>query len=67
MSGAGKGKDGIAGFVVVELHREGYGHIITLDVRRNFRRQRLGTLLMEAAEERVRKLGRFYDGAGSGG
>ena len=56
---AGKRKAGIAGFVVVELQREGYGHIITLDVRRDFRRQRLGTLLMEAAEARVRKLGGF--------
>jgi ribosomal protein S18 acetylase RimI-like enzyme len=49
----------IAGFVIVELHREGYGHVITLDVRRDFRRQRLGTLLMQAAEERIRKLGGF--------
>ena len=56
---AGKRKAGIAGFVVVELQREGYGHIITLDVRRDIRRQRLGTLLMEAAEARVRKLGGF--------
>ena len=55
----GSRKGGIAGFVVVELHREGYGHVITLDVRRDFRRRRLGTLLMEAAEERVRKLGGF--------
>ena len=55
----GSGKVSIAGFVVVELHQEGYGHVITLDVRRDFRRHRLGTLLMEAAEERVRKLGGF--------
>ena len=55
----GSPKAGIAGFVVVELHQEGYGHVITLDVRRDFRRHRLGTLLMEAAEERVRKLGGF--------
>ena len=49
----------IAGFVVVELHREGYGHVITLDVRRDFRRHRLGTLLLQAAEDRIRKLGGF--------
>ena len=55
----GSGKVSIAGFVVVELHQEGYGHVITLDVRRDFRRHRLGTLLMQAAEERVRKLGGF--------
>lgn len=58
-SSAGKRKERIAGFVVVELHREGYGHVITLDVRRNFRRHQLGTLLMQAAEERIRKLGGF--------
>jgi ribosomal protein S18 acetylase RimI-like enzyme len=57
--GADKRKEGVTGFVVVELQREGYGHIITLDVRRDFRRHRLGTLLMEAAEQRVRKLGGF--------
>ncbi len=56
---AGRRKERIAGFVVVELHREGYGHVITLDVRRDFRRHRLGTLLMQAAEERIRKLGGF--------
>jgi ribosomal protein S18 acetylase RimI-like enzyme len=55
----GSRKVGIAGFVVVELHQEGYGHVITLDVRSDFRRHRLGTLLMQAAEERVRKLGGF--------
>ena len=38
----GSRKGGIAGFVVVELHREGYGHVITLDVRRDFRRQPAG-------------------------
>jgi ribosomal protein S18 acetylase RimI-like enzyme len=52
-------RERIAGFVIVELHREGYGHIITLDVRRDFRRHRLGTLLMQAAEERIRKHGGF--------
>jgi ribosomal protein S18 acetylase RimI-like enzyme len=56
---ADRRKERIAGFVVVELHREGYGHVITLDVRRDFRRHRLGTLLMQAAEERIRKLGGF--------
>lgn len=49
----------IAGFVIVELHPQGYGHIITLDVRRDFRRHRLGTLLMQAAEEKIRKHGGF--------
>ena len=56
---SGKRRERIAGFVVVELHREGYGHVITLDVRREFRRHRLGTLLLQAAEDRIRKLGGF--------
>lgn len=49
----------IAGFVVVELHDKGYGHIITIDVLERYRRNRLGTLLMQAAEDRVRKLEGF--------
>jgi len=56
---AGKRKERIAGFVVVELQRQAIGHVITLDVRRDFRRHHLGTLLMQAAEERVRKLSGF--------
>jgi ribosomal-protein-alanine N-acetyltransferase len=58
-SAVGKPKERIAGFVVVELQRQAIGHIITLDVRRDFRRHQLGSLLMQAAEERVRKLGGF--------
>ena len=56
---AEKPKERIAGFVVVELQRQAIGHVITLDVRRDFRRHQLGSLLMQAAEERVRKLGGF--------
>ena len=56
---ASKRRERIAGFVVVEVHREGYGHVITLDVRQGFRRHQLGTLLMQAAEARTRKLGGF--------
>lgn len=49
----------IAGFITVEFHRDGYGHVITIDVREQYRRSGLGTLLMEAAEKRVRKLNGF--------
>ena len=56
---AEKPKERIAGFVVVEVQRQAIGHVITLDVRRDFRRHQLGSLLMQAAEERVRKLGGF--------
>lgn len=52
-------KRSIAGFVVVEYLQHGYGHVITIDVLPDYRREHLGTLLLEAAEERVRKLGGF--------
>ena len=49
----------IAGFVVAELHPKGYGHIITIDVRQEFRRMELGSKLLEAAEEALRKRNGF--------
>ena len=49
----------IAGFILIEIHHQGYGHVITIDVPREHRRRRLGTLLLQAAEERVRKIGGF--------
>jgi ribosomal-protein-alanine N-acetyltransferase len=49
----------IAGFVVAELHPKGYGHIITIDVRQEFRRMDLGSKLLDAAEERLEKLNAF--------
>jgi len=48
-------KGTVAGFIVAELHPKGYGHIITIDTRQEFRRQDLGTTLLHAAEERLRK------------
>lgn len=55
----GNPKPEIAGFILIELHHQGYGHVITIDVPREHRRRRLGTLLLQAAEERVRKIGGF--------
>lgn len=49
----------IAGFITFHLTKQGYGHIITLDVRPDARRQRLGSLLMQAACERLRQLTAF--------
>jgi len=40
----------IAGFILTERSRE-FGHIITLDVLRKYRRQSAGSRLLEAAEE----------------
>jgi len=49
----------IAGFVTFHYQRQGYGHIITLDVHPDARRNRLGTLLIAAACERLRKMTAF--------
>lgn len=60
--GAGKGKfekGTIAGFIVSEVHPKGYGHIITIDTRPEFRRQKLGSKLLQAAEDRLRERDSF--------
>jgi [ribosomal protein S18]-alanine N-acetyltransferase len=48
-------KGTVAGFIVSELHPKGYGHIITIDTRKEFRRQKLGSRLLQAAEIRLRE------------
>jgi ribosomal-protein-alanine N-acetyltransferase len=53
------GRPPIAGFVNFHYNREGYGHIITIDVHPDARRLRLGTELIQAACERLRKLTAF--------
>ncbi len=45
----------IAGFVTYHLQKQEYGHIITLDVHPEARRQRLGSQLIAAVCERLRK------------
>ena len=49
----------IAGFVTFHYQRQGYGHVITIDVHPDARRKRLGTLLIQAACERLRKMTAF--------
>jgi ribosomal-protein-alanine N-acetyltransferase len=49
----------IAGFVTFHYQRQAYGHIITIDVHPDARRQHLGTLLIEAACARLRKMTAF--------
>jgi ribosomal-protein-alanine N-acetyltransferase len=44
----------IVGFLVAETSRCGIGHIITIDVRAEARRHRVGSTLLLAAEERLR-------------
>lgn len=43
----------VLGFVVGEASARGAGHIITIDVRREARRHRVGTALLQEAEERL--------------
>ncbi len=47
----------IAGFLIARRVRGNTGHIITVDVLPDFRRQGLGSRLMLAAEARLRALG----------
>ena len=47
----------IVGFLVGEASARGAGHIITIDVRQEARRHRVGTALLQAAEERLGSCG----------
>lgn len=49
----------IAGFITVEMNKQAYGHVITIDVLGEHRRHGLGTMLLQAAENRVRKINGF--------
>jgi ribosomal-protein-alanine N-acetyltransferase len=49
----------IAGFVTFHFQKQGYGHIITLDVHPDARRHGLGTLLINAACDKLRKMTAF--------
>jgi len=53
---AAKGSHPVAGFIVAEASRRGVGHIITIDVLPENQRNRLGSKLLAAAEERLRKV-----------
>ena len=44
---------GVAGFLVAHRQRGGVGHIITIDVEASARRHGVGTMLMNAAEQRL--------------
>jgi ribosomal-protein-alanine N-acetyltransferase len=47
----------ISGFIVAEVGRRGVGHIITIDVLEAARRNGIGSLLLRAAEDRLRATG----------
>jgi [ribosomal protein S18]-alanine N-acetyltransferase len=52
-------KPSISGFIVAEGGRRGVGHIITIDVVAAARRCGVGSLLLGAAEDRLRAAGSF--------
>jgi [ribosomal protein S18]-alanine N-acetyltransferase len=43
----------VAGFIVAQRHPRGMGHVVTIDTAAEFRRSGVGTLLMNAAEEKL--------------
>jgi ribosomal-protein-alanine N-acetyltransferase len=47
----------ISGFIVAEVGRRGVAHIITIDVVETARRSGVGSLLLQAAEDRLRAAG----------
>ncbi len=53
-NGGVHGESGVLGFLVAELSRRGIGHVITIDVRAEARRHRVGSELLDAAELRLR-------------
>ena len=57
--GTPKPRRPIAGFITVEMTKQAYGHVITIDVLAEHRRHGLGTVLLQAAENRVRKINGF--------
>lgn len=50
-------RDGLAGFITVAMIENHAGEIVTIDVESRFRRQQLGTLLMDKGEEWIRAHG----------
>ncbi|ABF41316.1 GCN5-related N-acetyltransferase [Candidatus Koribacter versatilis Ellin345] len=47
----------ICGFIIAHRRRGGYGHILTIDVDPYFRKRAVGTLLLNAAHERLAREG----------
>lgn len=52
----GESREPISGFIVAE-HARGTGHVITIDVVADARRSGVGSLLLEAAEQRLKGMG----------
>jgi [ribosomal protein S18]-alanine N-acetyltransferase len=53
----GLASENVAGFIVAEADSRGHGHIITIDVIAAARRSGVGSLLLGAAEDRLRTAG----------
>jgi len=54
---AEEGSNTIIGYLVADVGRKKIGHIITIDVLADARKQRVGSILLEAAEQRLTSLG----------
>jgi ribosomal-protein-alanine N-acetyltransferase len=54
---SGREAPDIAGFLVGQRHKRGLGHVVTIDVNPEFRREGVGTLMMQAAEQRLKSEG----------
>lgn len=50
-------RDGLAGFITVAMIEKHAGEIVTIDVEARFRRQHLGSTLMDRGEEWIREHG----------
>jgi ribosomal-protein-alanine N-acetyltransferase len=50
----GERRGAVQGFIVIQRDHKDAGHVITIDVQADARRAGLGTLLMDAAEDRLR-------------
>ena len=50
-------EDRVVAFVLTTQHRRPTGHIVTIDVHPEFRRQRIGERLMDLAEQRLKRQG----------
>ncbi|MGA8761835.1 MAG: N-acetyltransferase, partial [Candidatus Sulfotelmatobacter sp.] len=51
---SGRAAESIAGFIVAESGSHGSGHVVTIDVIATARRSGVGSLLLRAAEDRLR-------------
>ena len=57
IAAATSGPGSVAGFIVAEADKRASGHIVTIDVVKTARRSGVGSLLLQAAEDRLHEKG----------